>query len=424
MDRTNTTPDLPPPLRGTDPDSFARHTVTTRLPNQVRQVIEENTFGPDLVARLERLARDIPKARIRPLQDAEAPDAALWVQYVRPHTQQTWEEVPWLFAEVYLYRRILEATGYFQAGAGRGVDPYGRQKRQGLEGALEAARLLAARLQEGLQEKQQGQKDDETGPRALLEHLVVTALWGNQADLSLWSAEDGDRPNHLGTERERAHILVDDTGRVADLLLTEGGLDRVDVLGDNAGFELVCDLGLVDFLLSTERTPRVNLHLKDHPTFVSDAVPADLYATLAFLAGDEDPATRALGERLQRHVEAGRLRLHTHPFWTAPYGFREMPAPLRDELGPANLVISKGDANYRRFLGDRHWPFTTPFAEVVVYFPAPLLALRTLKSEVAAGLTAEQLACLDAEDPDWRVNGEWGLVQFVEGGEWPVASGQ
>ena len=30
-------------------------------------------------------------------------------------------------------------------------------------------------------------------------------------------------------------------------------------------------------------------------------------------------------------------------------------------------------------LGDRLWALDTPFAEVAAYFPAPLLALRTLK---------------------------------------------
>jgi hypothetical protein len=46
----------------------------------------------------------------------------------------------------------------------------------------------------------------------------------------------------------------------------------------------------------------------------------------------------------------------------------------------------KGDANYRRLIGDALWPHDTPFAHVLSYFAAPLLALRTLKSEVCVGL--------------------------------------
>jgi hypothetical protein len=87
------------------------------------------------------------------------------------------------------------------------------------------------------------------------------------------------------------------------------------------------------------------------------------------------------------------------------------------ELARADLVISKGDANYRRLLGDRHWAFTTPFDEVVSYFPAPVLALRTLKAEVACGLSAEQVEHLDNTHPDWLTSGEWGVIQFASGAD-------
>ena len=48
----------------------------------------------------------------------------------------------------------------------------------------------------------------------------------------------------------------------------------------------------------------------------------------------------------------------------------------------------KGDLNYRRLVGDRLWPPTTPFADVTAYFPGPVAALRTLKSDVIVGLDA------------------------------------
>lgn len=90
-----------------------------------------------------------------------------------------------------------------------------------------------------------------------------------------------------------------------------------------------------------------------------------------------------------------------------------MPAYLRQTLSEAALVISKGDANYRRLLGDRHWNYVTPFADIVSYFPAPLLALRTLKSNVAAGLDEAVVAALQARDPGWVVSGRWGVMQFA-----------
>jgi Damage-control phosphatase ARMT1-like domain len=59
-----------------------------------------------------------------------------------------------------------------------------------------------------------------------------------------------------------------------------------------------------------------------------------------------------------------------------------MPQRLRDELADSAVVFVKGDANYRRMLGDRTWPLDTPFADVAAYWPAPVCPLRTLKAEL------------------------------------------
>ena len=58
------------------------------------------------------------------------------------------------------------------------------------------------------------------------------------------------------------------------------------------------------------------------------------------------------------------------------------------------------------------WAPETPFAEVTRYFPAPLLALRTLKSDPIVGLPTGRAAELDAEDPTWRVNGKRGIASL------------
>src|SRR5215467_14514342 len=60
------------------------------------------------------------------------------------------------------------------------------------------------------------------------------------------------------------------------------------------------------------------------------------------------------------------------------------PDDMRALLAEADLVVAKGDANYRRALGDAHWPWTTPFVDIVSYFPTPLAFLRTCKAEVIA----------------------------------------
>jgi hypothetical protein len=90
-----------------------------------------------------------------------------------------------------------------------------------------------------------------------------------------------------------------------------------------------------------------------------------------------------------------------------------MPANHYLELAQASLLINKGDANYRRWLGDRHWPMTTSPKDVLNYIPAPWLALRICKCNIAVGLEPGQPEALDYQDPDWLTNGNWGMLQFA-----------
>jgi len=92
-----------------------------------------------------------------------------------------------------------------------------------------------------------------------------------------------------------------------------------------------------------------------------------------------------------------------------------LPTDLQEQLSGADLLISKGDANYRRLLGDLQWDFTIPFHQVVDYLPVPLAALRTLKAELAVGLDLDQVREVYNQDPNWLTDGKWGVVHFAPG---------
>jgi hypothetical protein len=51
--------------------------------------------------------------------------------------------------------------------------------------------------------------------------------------------------------------------------------------------------------------------------------------------------------------------------------------------------------------------------EVTAYFPAPFVALRTLKGEIMVGLAPGQAERLAAEDPAWLINGKRGVIHLV-----------
>ncbi len=403
---------IPPPLMMSEEGSFAHFTLMQRMPAIVQRVIDENDFPATISKNLKALIQELPNGIVRSLND-EGSDVAVWNRHLAPFLGQRWIDIPWFFAEMYFFRRIIEATHYFLPGAYQGLDPYTLQKRRGLETAMDSIRELSVRVNAWSDTQLDG---DGLSDRTSLIALLYFALWGNRADLSLWpiDAEETDQSRQeIYLEQEQSHILVDDTSRIADRIASFDRV-RIDFIVDNAGFELVCDLCLADFLLTSQTAEMIYLHLKPHPTFISDATITDVHYTLEVLVADSDREVQSLAHRLQNHITEGRLLCREQPFWTEPLVFWEMPEELRTELAPSHLIFIKGDANYRRLLGNCNWPFTTRFEDIVCYFPAPFVALRTLKSEVAAGLQLAQIETLKQEDAQWLTNGQWGVIQFVE----------
>jgi len=390
--------DAPPPLRGSDPDSFAEHTVQTRLPDLLRRTLDTADLPASARAHLRGLHEEIPHAWIRAIDDPTAPDSAEWAVYVRAVRDRNWAEVPWFFAETYFYRRILEASGYF-GGPCRSVDPFAPQKSSARDQDAGAMDALAERAlsSAGL--------DESIVPTAL-----ETALWGNQADLSMWP---GDERPDSGDAPSTNAILADDRDRFRVWLDENAPLSRVDIILDNVGFELATDLALAVALLESGTAEGVLLHAKSHPTFISDATASDVYEMIGAFSDDSRPEPHAFSERLHTHADAGRLAVTDHLFWTSPLPGWGLFRTLYDQLGESDLLISKGDANYRRWLGDRHWAPTADIASIVDYAPAPLLLLRTLKSEVIAGLDAAAEKRARARSESWMTDGTFGVIQFA-----------
>ena len=388
-------------IKGNQPGSWAESTVKVRLPDIARRTLAGNDFPPPVVERLRALIGEIPAGPIRPVRDS-GPDVPDWEGYTRPYLGQNWLDAPWFFVETYFYRRILEASGYF-GGDLPGYDPFRFEKTRGRAASQNAVRALCSRVQSWL---------DSRSPQKALPCLLHIDLWGNQADLSLWPVDDETAASNAPPDPGAEHLLVDHAPAVSHYLANQER-GRVDILLDNAGLELLVDLQLAGFLLAAGLAAEVHLHCKAHPTFVSDAIVQDVREAIQSLAADEHPAARACGQRLQTALENRTLHLHAHFFWNSPLAFWDAPADLHAELSRAALIISKGDANYRRLLGDRLWPFDTPFEQIMAYTPAPLLALRVFKAELAAGLSPAVVEKVSKKDPHWLTNGRWGVIQWT-----------
>jgi hypothetical protein len=397
--------ELPPPILISPQGSFAWDVFHRRHPVLIENLLAALPYGPDHIRRMRALLDESLDGVITHLP-GDAADAHRWHgEWDRGHYGKPWAQTPFLWAESYFFRRILDATGYYgehpgAAGAGHdltGMDPYEPMKDAELaDPELEAAFAWYDALS-GVE------------PARRFAALAEAAVLGNRADLVFQVTEQVEGYAAVNPP------LADDTALIRMRLLDTDKQALVAIICDNSGRELLADLLLADELL-TGRTQgaaplavRVELHVKPTPYYLSDATATDVGKALRRLRGMSGPLGAA-GRRLFQHAAAGRLNVATHPFWCAPLSFHAMPADLRAALAGRFLLV-KGDLNYRRLVGDRWWDPTTPFADTVRYLGLPLAALRAAKSDAVVGLSREQVERLDRAEPDWRLNGRHSLIQ-------------
>jgi uncharacterized protein with ATP-grasp and redox domains len=362
--------------------------MSVRIPAIIREVQALNPdYPPEIQKALDAAHDELVNDAPIPMLALPAPDYDEWASDCLAH-RHTWLNTDWFFAEMFWYRYLIQLVRWWESGR----DPFAPKKAQEIEGAAlwsfldRALTLVDAPLEDRLPV------------------MLQYALWGNRVDLSYMV---GGAHGQTGSGDD---LLVDDTlAAVAHLLRRQGDIHLVT---DNVGTELAIDLALVDTLLDGV-APRVIMHLKMHPTYVSDATLPDVLGFLKLLeSGTHGQATFDLATRLRGALSAGRLRLAPDLFWNSSRMLWEMPRRLALVIQNAALVILKGDANYRRMTGDAILPADTPFAAATSYLPVPLLALRTLKSDTIVGLPPGVAAHLDSLDKDWRINGRRGLLQF------------
>ena len=352
----------------------------------------------------------------------------------------------------------------------KAYDVFARQKMATFKSSRPAVLELAARYKDITTqiEREREEKVTKTAEEVdAAEQLLFTemceiCLWGNATDLSLLTNLTYDDIQKLqGSQARKAaekNIVVNDLPaafRVLRSAQAAGKAERrVDLVLDNAGFELFVDLILAGYLLAAGLATTVILHPKNIPWFVSDVVPKDFGDLLNALADpqkfyttpsdDEKHAgttpaplsekeTAELGFLFQHwsslHAD-GKLVIRPNSFWTEAGSYWRLPGThpeLFEDLKNSELVIFKGDLNYRKLTGDAMWDPTTPFAQGI----GPLgkgsgvrtMALRTSKADVIVGLPPGEDERLKGTEggggPDgerkWAWSGKWAVVQFCDG---------
>ena len=287
-------------------------------------------------------------------------------------------------------------------------------------------------------------------------------------------------------KKASSHILVDEIQAVYKVLeraRTENEEQRrVDIVLDGDGIELSDNLLLAVFLLERQLATKVVLHaprsLQDPVVPITSTYFKD-FATVYQLpeepdnSGDGPPSLGDLLPRLEsgdknhllslnellkkwQNKHEGALTLQEEPFWSYWYSFWELQehAPeILKQFQEAEVVIVRGDFNYRKLTEDvrpapsRHfsvaytdlsqveWPASTPFATAIGPMAAEYgirtLSLRTIESNSVVGLKEGQDTTLRKEEAQsyeqageggtqletrrWTWNRGFVLMQFYDG---------
>lgn len=247
--------------------------------------------------------------------------------------------------------------------------------------------------------------------------ILQISLWGNKCDLSI-SALKENIPKSSGDE-ESSKILVDDTEKVWNCLkeASQSHKAHIHLILDNAGFELFSDFCLLHFLLSAKLVSKVSMHVKQMPWFVSDTLERDIQCLLQTLSQSNNKVLCDLSRQWSENFSKEVWKIDSQMFWTLPHDYSEMhriDPDLYKKLSQSDLLIFKGDLNYRKLAGDRQWEETTAFKTALNGFlPTSLVSLRTVKADVVVGLQSGTTEKLNSISSNWKYSGEYALIQFA-----------
>jgi len=384
-------------IRTSEPGSFAESTIKDRKPKILQQVLLDNEYSPEIQKNIHDFVAEIKSGPVKPLYFPHS-DIELWNRKLIKLAPSGWLDLPWFFAEVYFYRRLLEITGYYdEQSICYQKDPFGKQKMSQMMQDLEGMRGLSWLVEQ----------DDA---KAHFSALLHSALWGNRADLSNINIQLGHARDEMAGADHLVEI-IDDTEAIFSFLQKQD--TNLIYFLDNVGRELFSDLILIEYMLRKSCDCKVTIVAKPAPFFVSDAMIGDVEVSIQMLMQSGDSVLQQIGSQLDALVSSGQINTVTYPYLNGYQMYCKMPTAFFNELLPYHLAVMKGDANYRRMVGDRHWPTTTATVELLHYFPVPVVLLRTLKAELIVGLKPGEAEEIEAQSPDWLISGNYGLIQYI-----------
>lgn len=297
----------------------------------------------------------------------------------------------------------------------KNYDVFARQKMSTFKSSRPAVVELAAKYKELVTQLEldtssnppKSAEEHQHAEKNLFTEMCEICLWGNATDLSLLTSLTYEDIQKLqGSDARKAaekNIIANELPAAYTILQAAKQMSpktdrRVDIVLDNAGFELFVDLILAGYLLTTQLATTIVLHPKSIPWFVSDVLPADFGALLNALADpqyffstpsdDEKHAGKTPQPLSEKEVDElsflfrqwssfhqeGQLVIRPNRFWTEAGSYWRLPRTeprLYEDLKESELVILKGDLNYRKLTGDVFTPSSLSPSLILTLTPLP-----------------------------------------------------
>lgn len=322
---------------------------------------------------------------------------------------------PFFEAEVLFYHALLAQKKYFETK----FDFFATEKNDSVMGSKESfiEHLDSLVTSIDSSDKKTNEVKDNSKERDELINAIHYCLSANTSDLSQLNAKE-----RFDYTTKDIKILHDDSIVLYNYLSkNEKPFERFDIICDNAGKELFSDLYLACYFLCKKYVKKVVFHLKSYPYFVSDATKLDF----GFLVNSMMSAGTGEGaKKCSKFIQSKMIEIKDDYFWTKPLPFLALERENKDlfnQLKTSDLIILKGDLNYRRLIEDKNWTYTDSFEDRTkdVFGNAPILAPRVLKSDVLIGISDAAYFQGKSTDkfyasPDqcFKGNGKWAVIHF------------
>ena len=200
---------MPEMLTSTTPGTWAHTTMTTRIDSTIlEKILTDNpsvTTDEAFMRRFAELRKELREDAVLTPTGHGKFDSIIGDLREGSNTYLT---APWLVSEFYVYRRVMDALGYYSNDSPHfHFDPFLVEKRRGLDSAIN----------DGVFSRVVSAANAIADTREGLKFCIMSSLWGNKIDLSIWNVGSGEGQN--GTGGDENCLLTDDSDKALDFLL-------------------------------------------------------------------------------------------------------------------------------------------------------------------------------------------------------------